>query len=139
MQHTPSALSIVRTLVADIFEVAPASLTPATRLFTDLPCESIDLLEIGAGLNRHCRIPVDDETAFLRSLRIHLLEADRAGVDAVAHLGAIYPHLTPSRISTVLDAVRDPAAPPVLTLGDIVAYAEHAMRACHGAGREGAA
>ncbi|MFQ8737318.1 MAG: hypothetical protein ACLSAH_16060 [Bilophila wadsworthia] len=35
-------------IVADIFECDPRALSAKTRLMTDLPCESIDLLEIGA-------------------------------------------------------------------------------------------
>ena len=35
-------------IVADIFECDPRALSGETRLMTDLPCESIDLLEIGA-------------------------------------------------------------------------------------------
>ena len=37
-------------IVADIFERDPRTLSGETRLMTDLPCESIDLLEIGARL-----------------------------------------------------------------------------------------
>ena len=39
-------------IVADIFECDPRALSGETRLMTDLPCESIDLLEIGARLGR---------------------------------------------------------------------------------------
>ena len=40
---------------------------------TDLPCESIDLLEIGARLGQTFHILVDDDVVFLRSLRYHCL------------------------------------------------------------------
>ena len=62
----------VRGIVADIFECDPGTLSAETRLMTDLPCESIDLLEIGARLGQTFRVPVDDEAAFLRSLRYHV-------------------------------------------------------------------
>lgn len=39
---------------------------------TDLPCESIDLLEIGARLGQTFHILVDDDVVFLRSLRYHV-------------------------------------------------------------------
>jgi acyl carrier protein len=124
MPETP-VFDTVRAIVADIFEVAPETLTPATRLFEDLPCESIDLLEIGAGLNRRCRIPVDDDAAFLRSLRIHLMEAERERRDATQHLASVYPHLTARRVASIVEALRDSASPPVLTLADITAYVDH--------------
>lgn len=127
MPETPT-FDTVRAIVADIFEVAPEALTPATRLFEDLPCESIDLLEIGAGLNRRCRIPVDDDAAFLRSLRIHHIEAERDGRDAAQHLAGVYPHLTAQRVASIVETLRDPASPPVLTLADIAAYVDHVRR-----------
>ena len=56
-------------IVADIFECDPRALSGETRLMTDLPCESIDLLEIGARLGQTFHIRIDDDVVFLRSLR----------------------------------------------------------------------
>ena len=56
-------------IVADIFECDPRALSGETRLMTDLPCESIDLLEIGARLGQTFHILIDDDVVFLRSLR----------------------------------------------------------------------
>ena len=123
-----ATLAIISDIVADIFEVAQSSLHHGTRLFEDLPCESIDLLEIGAGINRMCRVPVDDEAIFLRSLRVHILEAERTGCSPAEHLARIYPHLSASRIGDMLESVRNAPITPVLTIGDMVAYVEHARQ-----------
>ena len=64
------ALQGVIALVADIFERDAAELRERTRLMADLPCESIDLLEISIRLGAAFGISVDDEMAFLRSLRL---------------------------------------------------------------------
>ena len=39
-------------IAADIFECPASTLGEGTRLFTDLPCESIDLLEIAARISQ---------------------------------------------------------------------------------------
>jgi len=119
--------SEIAALVAPIFDVDAATLSPATRLMADLPCESIDLLEIGAGLNRRFAIPVRDAAAFLTDLRIHALEAERNGEAPEARLAREYPHLSAARVAEVLPAVRVPGAPPVLTIGDVAAYVVWAL------------
>ena len=48
-------------IVADIFERDPRTLSGETRLMTDLPCESIDLLEIGARLGQTFHITVGQD------------------------------------------------------------------------------
>lgn len=122
----------IAALVAPIFDVDPATLSPDTRLMADLPCESIDLLEIGAGLNRRFAIPVRDAAAFLTDLRIHVLEAERNGAAPEARLVREYPHLSAARVADVLAAVRMPGAPPVLTIGDVAAYVAWALAQSNG-------
>ncbi|EGY26600.1 hypothetical protein DA2_1131 [Desulfovibrio sp. A2] len=123
IRHEPHDIAAaIATLVAPIFDVDAATLSPSTRLMADLPCESIDLLEIGAGLNRRFAIPVRDAAAFLTDLRIHVLEAERTGEAPEARLAREYPHLSAARVAEVLAAVRVPGAPPVLTIGDVAAY-----------------
>ncbi|MBZ2173483.1 acyl carrier protein [Nitratidesulfovibrio sp. SRB-5] len=126
IRHQPhdshDIVAAIAALVAPIFDVDAATLSPATRLMADLPCESIDLLEIGAGLNRRFAIPVRDAAAFLTDLRIHVLEAERTGEAPAARLAREYPHLSAARVAEVLAAVRVPGAPPVLTIGDVAAY-----------------
>lgn len=124
---TPNTLAPIIAMVAAIFEVDPATLSDSTQLMVDLPCESIDLLELGAGLNRHFRVSVNDDAAFLRSLRVHVAEANRTGLDAAATVQAAYPHLTPPRAAALVAALATQGAVPQLTLGDIAAYVSHAL------------
>lgn len=62
----------VREIVANLFERDAATLSDDTLLMQDLPCESIDLLEVSVQLGATFHIFVDEERAFLRSLRYQL-------------------------------------------------------------------
>ena len=63
-------------IVADIFERDPRTLSGETRLMTDLPCESIDLLEIGARLGQTFHILVDDDVERVKALALGLSNPD---------------------------------------------------------------
>ncbi len=108
------ALKGVIQMAADIFEYDAAALHERTRLMADLPCESIDLLEISIRLGATFHITVDDETAFLRSLRL------LADGDALARA---CPHLSEQRREELLQwrETGDNVSP--LTLGDLADYA----------------
>lgn len=108
------ALQGVIALVADIFERDAAELHERTRLMADLPCESIDLLEISIRLGAAFGISVDDEAAFLRSLRL------QAGGDALA---SAYPHLSGPRREELLRQREEAGGVSPLTLGDLADYA----------------
>ncbi len=123
--RTDQTLSVVCALIAGIFECPPETLNARTRLMTDLPCESIDLLELGAGLNRAFRIDVDDELVFLRSLRVHAERFRHDGLEA--GLAAEYPHLSRERIRELAEGLALADAAPLLRIGDIAAYAAHAL------------
>lgn len=107
------ALQGVIQMAADIFEREAAELHARTRLMADLPCESIDLLEISIRLGAAFSITVDDETAFLRSLR--LLEDGDA-------LARAYPHLSEQRRDELLQRREAGDNVPPLTLGDLADY-----------------
>lgn len=124
MDHS-EILDGVRGIVADIFECDPATLRGDTRLMEDLPCESIDLLEIGARLGQRFRVPVDDDVAFLRSLRYHVAQ----GGDAEAVIRREYPYLSPERVRTLAEGLAEPDAVPLLRLDDIAAYIRAALPA----------
>lgn len=113
------ALQGVIALVADIFERDAAELRERTRLMADLPCESIDLLEISIRLGAAFGISVDDEMAFLRSLR--LLEGGEA-------LASAYPHLSGPRREELLRQREEAGGVSPLTLGDLVDYAVWKVR-----------
>lgn len=114
------ALQGVIGLVADIFERDAAELHARTRLMADLPCESIDLLEISIRLGTAFGISVDDETVFLRSLRLLTDE----GAPALARA---YPHLSDQRREELLCGQTADMLSP-LTLGDLADYAVWAAR-----------
>lgn len=114
-----AALEAVTAIVADIFECDPATLDETSRLMADLPCESVDLLEISIRLGHSCRIAVDDETAFLRSVRLRAADGAQA-------LAAAFPHLPEERREAIrLQVGANPALSP-LTLGDLAHYAAYA-------------
>lgn len=114
------ALQGVIGCVADIFERDAAELHAQTRLMADLPCESIDLLEISIRLGAAFGISVDDEAAFLRSLRLLTDEG-------AAALARAYPHLSEQRREELLCRREGDGLSP-LTLGDLADYAVWASR-----------
>ena len=121
-----STFKKVQAVIMDVLEVDADGITPETFVMRDLPTESIDLMEYGVGLTKECGVSVNDEVVFLKSLRIHLAEAEEKNTDTVAHLKGVYPHLTEGRIRQILDEVTEG---PVLQVKDIVAYIDHAKRA----------
>ncbi|WP_300774290.1 phosphopantetheine-binding protein [uncultured Desulfovibrio sp.] len=110
------ALQRVIELVADIFERDAAELHAQTHLMADLPCESIDLLEISIRLGAAFHITVDDEAAFLRSLRL-LMEG------GAPELARAYPHLSEQRREELLRQRDQRGGLSPLTLGDLADYA----------------
>lgn len=113
----------VRGIVAEIFECDPGTLSGETRLMADLPCESIDLLEIGARLGQTFRVPVDDDAAFLRSLRYYVAQ----GGEPEEVIRREYPHLPPERAKAIALGLAAPDAAPQLCLADIAAYIRAAL------------
>ncbi|BDV01303.1 acyl carrier protein [Thermodesulfomicrobium sp. WS] len=109
-------------IIADIMDQDPHTITPATYLVRDLGAQSIDLLEIGVAMQQRLGIPVQDDTLFLRDLRLVLLRAADEKTAPEAALAQRYPHLSPARISAIL---ADLDAGPVLQVADLVAYAVH--------------
>ena len=111
----------VREIVANLFERDAATLSDDTLLMQDLPCESIDLLEIGARLGQRFRVPVDDDVAFLRSLRYHVAQ----GGDPEEVIRREYPYLSPERVRALVAGLAEPY--PMLCLDDIAAYVRAAL------------
>ncbi|WP_290922794.1 acyl carrier protein [Halodesulfovibrio sp.] len=121
-----STFTQVQHVITEVLEVEPEEVTPSTYVLRDLPTESIDLMEYGIGLNKECGISVSDDIVFLKSLRLHMAEAEDNGIEQQIHLRSVYPHLSTDRIQEILQTVN---AGPVLQVQDIVAYIEHAKRA----------
>lgn len=123
MQYT-EILATTCNIIAAIFECDPATLHAQTRLMVDLPCESIDLLELGVSLNRTFAVKVNDEIVFLSSLRLY---ATQEG-DVSAKLARVYPHLSPERLRFLAQEAALPNSPPQLCLGDIAAYIHTSLK-----------
>lgn len=125
-------LDVVRRLTAAIFECDPAELTAETRLMLDLPCESIDLLELSTGLARACGVNMNDNAAFLRSLEFHFARLQREGHTEAAEIAALcgpeFPHLAQERLTGLAAAWLVGENGPQLSLGDVAAYLDHARR-----------
>ena len=94
-------------IVADIFECDPRALSGETRLMTDLPCESIDLLEIGARLGQTYHVA--------------------HGGEPEAVIRREYPYLSPERVKALALGLSNPDAVPQLCLDDIAAYIRAAL------------
>lgn len=122
---TTDTLAAVITAVSDIFECDPATLSGSTRLMLDLPCESIDLLEVASRMAQRYHVRVDDDAIFLRSLRARVEQ--EAGSDPASVIAAAYPWLRPGRAQALAAALSDPA--PLVTLDDIADYMTMAARA----------
>ena len=116
----------VREIVARLFERDAATLSDETLLMQDLPCESIDLLEVSVQLGATFHIFVDEERAFLRSLRYQLAGAP----DAAAFLREHYSHLDEARrLAAYYTDADGMALQSPLTLGDIARWVEQALDA----------
>ncbi len=112
------ALRCVCSVVEEIFEREQGSLSGRTLLMQDLPCESIDLLEIAARISQAAGREVDDEALFLKSLRSRL--AEEPASEASTLLACEYPWLSRERCGEILEELRSPA--PFLRLQDMAAY-----------------
>ena len=113
-----NALACVLAVVAEIFERDAALLSAKTHLMQDLPCESIDLLEIAARLSREAGREVDDDALFLRNARVMVQEHPGQTVEQV--LAASFPWIGEVRRAEIAEEIKDPA--PFVTLGDMASY-----------------
>ena len=116
-------LECVVAIVAEIFERDAASLNAGTRLMQDLPCESIDLLEIAARISREARREVDDDALFLRNVRTLVYEHPDDSAENV--LAGHFPWIDGKRRVLIAQEIESPA--PFVTLGDMAMYLEYVL------------
>lgn len=116
----------IREVVAEILDRDPAELSATAYLIRDLEAESIDLLEIGVGVQHRLGVAVDEDRLFLKNLRTLLVQAELTGSAPEMLLAKAYPHLSAERQLALLT---DVAAGPVLQLRDLVAYVDWARGA----------
>lgn len=116
-----SPFPIIRSILAEILDLDPASITAETYVIRTLKAESIDLLEIGVAMQHRLGIAVDDDLLFLKNVRTVLNRAERDGKAPLDALKSHYPYLAESRLGEILV---DLSAGPVLRVEDLVAYAQ---------------
>ena len=115
---------IICSILAEILDLDPSEITPDTYVIRSLKAESIDLLEIGVAMQHQLGIAVDDDSLFLKNVRIVLARAERSGAEPLSALRAEFPHLSENRLAEIL---ADLSAGPVLQVRDLVAYAQDAL------------
>ena len=118
-----SPFPIIRSILAEILDLDPAEITTETYVVRTLKAESIDLLEIGVAMQHQLGIAVDDDSLFLKNVRIVLARAERSGTEPLSALRAEFPHLSEDRLAEILT---DLSAGPVLQVRDLVSYAQAA-------------
>ena len=89
----------------------------------DLPCESIDLLEIAARISREARREVDDDALFLRNVRTLVYEHPDDSAENV--LAGHFPWIDGKRRVQIAQEIESPA--PFVTLGDMAMYLEYVL------------
>ncbi len=115
----------VREILTTLLDVEADAVTPQSYLVRELGAESIDFLELAVALNAHFKIPVHDDTLFLRNLRLHLAQAQAEQRAPLDMLQAQYGFLPKRRLESILS---DLEGGPVIQTQDIVAYVQWQMR-----------
>ena len=111
----------VQGALGEILDLGKREISPETYIIRQLDAESIDLLELAVELNLRCKVEINDEDVFLRSLRVHLNEAKEEQKAPLDHLIEKFPFLGKKRIAYILS---DLEAGPVLKVKDVVSYVE---------------
>jgi len=109
----------IRTSLGEILDIEAGEITPETYVVRDLGAESIDLLELSVALNSRFRVEVNEDEAFLRTLRVFLNEAKENEQDPLDYLQRKYPFLAEGRVGEILV---DIDGGPVLKVKDLTAY-----------------
>ena len=111
----------IRSILAELLDVTAEAIRPESYLVRDLEMESIDFLELAVALNQRFKVPVNDDTVFLRNLRLHVIEAGEAGRTPLESLQRHYDYLSPERLSAM---VADMEAGPVIQVRDLMSYVQ---------------
>ncbi len=111
----------VQGALGEILDLGKEEISPETYIIRQLDAESIDLLELAVELNLRCKVEVNDEDIFLRSLRVHLNEAKDGKKTPLDYLMEKFPFLSKKRIADILSDLEDG---PVLKVKDVVSYVE---------------
>ena len=108
----------IQESLAEILDLDHDEITQETYIMRDLDAESIDLLELSVALNSRFKVEINDDQAFLRTLRVCLGKTDGNG-GRVEGLSKEFPFLHERRIGEILS---DLEGGPVLKVKDLMAY-----------------
>jgi acyl carrier protein len=109
----------VREILAELLDVEAAEIAPESYLVRDLGMESIDFLELAVTLNQRFKVPVQDDTLFLRDLRLCILQAQEAGQGVLARLKENFGFLSDERLEQIL---AEADGGPVIQVQDLMSY-----------------
>jgi len=112
-------LGEIKKLLAEILDIEDHDITPETYLIRDLDAESIDLLELAVSLNSTFNVEIIDDEIYLRTFRLHTMDAEQRGDDTVRYLLDKFPFLNESR---VIEIMKELQSGPTLKVKDLVSY-----------------
>ena len=115
----------VREILSELLDVETGEIAPESYLVRDLGMESIDFLELAVALNQRFKVPVHDDTIFLRNLRLYVLQAGEAGQDVLERLKGDYGFLSEKRLEQIAAELD---AGPVIQTQDLVSYIQWQMK-----------
>ena len=115
----------VRDILAELLDVEAVEITPASYLVRDLGLESIDFLELAVALNQRFKVPVHDDTLFLRNLRLEIMQARESGQGVLERLKDRFGFLSEERLEQIVDELD---AGPAIKVQDLVSYIQWQMK-----------
>ena len=114
----------IRDILRELLDVAVEEILPQSYLVRDLGMESIDFLELAVALNHRFRVPVQDDTVFLRNLRLHMIQTREAGRSILEGLKDHYGFLPKERLAAI---ATDLEGGPVIQVQDLMSYIQWQM------------
>jgi acyl carrier protein len=109
----------VRDILAELLDAEADEITPESCLVRDLGMESIDFLELAVTLNQQFKVPIQDDTIFLRNLRLCITQAQETGQVVLEKLKADFGFLSEERLQELL---ADGDLGPVIQVQDLISY-----------------
>jgi acyl carrier protein len=115
----------VREILSELLDVEAGEIAPESYLVRELGMESIDFLELAVALNQRFRVPVHDDTLFLRNFRLCIEQAGEAGKAVLERLKGNFGFLSDERLLQILAELD---AGPAIQAQDLVSYIQWQMK-----------
>lgn len=115
----------VKEILSELLDVEAGEFGPESFLVRDLGMESIDFLELAVALNQRFRVPVHDDTLFLRNLRLEIARARESGQGVLERLKDSFAFLSEERLKQILEELN---AGPSIKVRDLVSYIQWQMK-----------